>query len=263
VSRRRRPAARGPYLLYAELLRERIPDAKAYPYSLPVMRSFERLEFHPSVTYFVGENGSGKSTLLEGLAVASGMNAEGGGRNFNFATRETHSSLDEALRLAWSTRPRDCFFLRAESFYNVATEIDELGIDLTPYGDVSPHERSHGEGFFALFEHRFKGNGLYFLDEPESALSPKRQLQFLALLHRYVELGGQFVIATHSPILMAYPNALLYEFTRDGLKERRYEETEHFLITRGFLANPARTMGLLFADERDEAASPPQEQDDS
>jgi predicted ATPase len=258
MSRRKRPPARGPYLEYAELLRDRIPDAKAYPYHLPVLRALERLEFHPSVTYFVGENGSGKSTLMEGLAVAAGMNAEGGGRNFNFATRATHSSLDEALRLAWGVqRPRDCFFLRAESFYNVATEVEELRIDLRPYGDISPHERSHGESFFALFEHRFKGNGLYFLDEPESALSPKRQLQFLALLHRYVCLGGQFVIATHSPILMAYPNSRLYEFTRDGLREGRYEVTEHFLVTCGFLANPARTLNLLMTDE--EAA---EEQDD-
>jgi predicted ATPase len=266
MSRRKRPPARGPYLEYAELLRDRIPDAKAYPYHLPVLRALERLEFHPSVTYFVGENGSGKSTLMEGLAVAAGMNAEGGGRNFNFATRATHSSLDEVLRLAWGVqRPRDCFFLRAESFYNVATVLEEMDdiesnspkIIPIAYGGVSPHERSHGESFFALFKHRFMGNGLYFLDEPESALSPKRQLQFLALLHRYVCLGGQFVIATHSPILMAYPNSRLYEFTRDGLREGRYEETEHFLVTRGFLANPARTLNLLMTDE--EAA---EEQDD-
>ncbi len=147
-------------------------------------------------------------------------------------------------------RPRDCYFLRAESFYNVATTVDELGIDLTAYGGISPHERSHGESFFALFEHRFQGNGLYFLDEPESALSPKRQLQFLALLHRYVGLGGQFVIATHSPDLDGLPElAAVRVHARDGLREGRYEETEHFLVTRGFLANPARTLSLLMADE--------------
>lgn len=194
---------------------------------LPAVRNFDRIAFHPSVTYFVGENGSGKSTLMEGLAVVAGMNPEGGGRNFTFSTHATHSPLGDALRLSWGVRrPRDMFFLRAESFYNVASAIDDLDNDpdidpripkiVEGYGGVSPHKLSHGESFFALFEKRFLGNGLYFLDEPESALSPKRQLEFLAILHRYCQLGGQFVVATHSPILMSYPDSLLYEFTPQG-----------------------------------------------
>lgn len=257
---RRRPPSPGPFLLHAELLRERIPDAAQFPYTLPAFRSLERLAFHPKVTFFVGENGSGKSTLLEALAVGCDLNPEGGSRNFNFATRESHSSLSEALRIAKAPRiASDSFFLRAESFHNVATEIERLDKDpggpkiISSYGGVSLHEQSHGESFFALFRNRLGGCGLYLMDEPEAALSPKRQLQFLALLHDYCKRGSQFVIATHSPIIMAYPDSLIYVFGPDGIRPVPYTETEHYLITRGFLANPPRMLAELLSD-RDENA---------
>jgi predicted ATPase len=232
-----------------ELLRERITNPNAYPYNLPAVRHLTTLAFHPRVTFFIGENGSGKSTLLEAIAVACGLNPEGGSHNFNFSTRESHSGLHSCLRLAKRAGAilRDTFFLRAESFYNVATEVDNLGA-LPAYGGKSLHEQSHGESFFAVFQKRIRGNGLYFMDEPEAALSPKRQLEFLATLHEYVKLGGQFIIATHSPIIMAYPNACIYHLSADGICETAYTNTEHYVITRAFLTSPQLALKKLCAD---------------
>ena len=246
---RKRRTSPGPYLVQLDLLRERIPSAGRFPYNLPAVRHLQQLAFHPKVTFFVGENGSGKSTLLEAIAVASDLNPEGGSRNFNFATRASHSALDAYLRLSRTGAvPGDSFFLRAESFYNVASEIERLGV-LNSYGGRSLHEQSHGESFFTLFEKRFGEHGLYLMDEPEAALSPKRQFQFLALLHGHCKEGCQFVIATHSPIIMAYPEARIYLFDREGIRETAYNETEHYLVTRGFLSNPRRTLDILLADE--------------
>jgi predicted ATPase len=234
-----------------ELLRDRVPSFKRFPYSLPAVRNLESLPFHPNVTFLVGENGTGKSTLLEALAVSCDLNPEGGSRNFNFATRASHSQLDVCLRLAKSpTLPRDSYFLRAESFYNVATEIERLGKGLLEaYGGRSLHEQSHGESFFALFRHRLRGDGLYLLDEPEAALSPRRQLEFLTVLHNYCKKGAQFVIATHSPIVMAYPDAWIYVLGSDAIRQVPYMETEHYLISRGFLSNPQRTLRELLSGE--------------
>lgn len=240
-------------------MRDRIRDEREFPFQLPAIKTLSTLAFHPQVTFFIGENGSGKSTLLEALAVKYGLNPEGGSRNFHFATQETHSQLHWVLRIGQTpgTLP-DAYFLRAESFYNVATEIERLDQNdptsrynpprkiIDQYGGQSLHKQSHGESFFALFQHRFNYEGIYFLDEPEAALSPQRQLSFLALIHEYVTQGAQFIIATHSPILMAYPQARILHFSPDGIKEQAYKETEHYRVTRGFLESPERSFRELF-----------------
>jgi predicted ATPase len=257
---RKRKSSPGPYLLHLELLRDRIRDGSRFPYTLPVVRNLTTLPFHPRVTFLVGENGCGKSTLLEAIAVACDLNPEGGSRNFQFATRASHSSLHECVRLAKApVLPADSYFLRAESFYNVASEIERLDKDdptavfrppplIGAYGGKSLHEQSHGESFFALFQNRFRGHGLYLMDEPEAALSPARQLQFLVLLHDYVLRGSQFVISTHSPVIMAYPDACIYVLGSHDIRQVAYTETEHYLITRRFLADPQRSLAELLTD---------------
>lgn len=244
------------YISEIGLKREEIESFDRYPFSLAAIRPLDRLELHPAVTFFVGENGSGKSTLLEAIAVASGFNAEGGSKNFNFGTRESHSELHRFLRITKGLpRPRDGFFFRAESFFNVATTIENLdkepGLDppIGPaYSDRSLHEQSHGESFLALMLNRFHGHGLYLLDEPEAALSPKRQLAILTRIYDLVQEKSQFIIATHSPILMAYPDAIIYEFSQEGIHRVTYEQTEHYRITRDFLSNPQRMMRVLFEE---------------
>ena len=235
------------FLLQVELRRDKVLSFAEYPFSLPVVKTLKRFKLHPSVTFIVGENGSGKSTLLEAIAVAYGFNAEGGSKNFGFATHQSHSVLHEYLRVARGIRrPTDGFFLRAESFYNVATYVDEIGA--TGYGNMSLHDQSHGESFWSLFMHRFKGNGFYILDEPEAALSPARQLALLVRLNDLVQAGSQFLIATHSPILMAYQNAMIHQLTEKGLQPVLYEETEHFTLTKAFLNNPKGMLNELFRD---------------
>ena len=239
------------FVIDMTLRRESVPDLDGYPFNLPAVRHLKVLTFHPAVTFIVGENGSGKSTLLEAIAVALGFNAEGGSRNFHFGTRASHSVLHEYLRIAKGfRRPQDGFFLRAESFFNVATEIDNIGSGLiNSYGGRSLHEQSHGESFMALLTHRFRPKSLYVLDEPEAALSPQRQLAALARIHQLVKQGCQFIIATHSPILMAYPDAKIYACTADGLRRTDYFDTEHYQVTRDFLANPQRMLDVLLADD--------------
>jgi predicted ATPase len=237
------------YISRVTLKREGIDSFERYPFSLPAVRSLDQLDMHPKVTYVAGENGSGKSTLLEAIAVAFGFNAEGGSRHFNFGTRPSHSDLHQYLRIAKGyKRPSTGFFLRAESFFNVATEIENRQVD-AEYGDRPLHEQSHGESFLALITNRFYGKGLYILDEPEAALSPQRQLAVLSLIHDLVQDDSQFIIATHSPILMAYPDAWIYRCGVDGIDRVDYEDTEHFLVTRDFLADPQRMLKVLF--ERD------------
>ncbi len=241
-----------PYLSEVSLKPSAEAHAGSFPFSLPVVRALGRLPLHPQVTFFVGENGSGKSTLLEAIAVAMGFNAEGGSRNFRFATRESHSGLHAHLRLVRGIAlPRDGFFLRAESFFNVSTEIERLDHEgmggglLAAYGGKSLHEQSHGEAFLSLFMERFGGNSFYVLDEPEAALSPQRQLAMLSRLHDLVQDGSQFLIATHSPILMAYPHASIYECGAQGIRKVGYEDTEHYRVMHDFIANPQRMLKVL------------------
>ena len=224
----------------------------AYLEGIPAIAGLGLLELRQPVTFLVGENGSGKSTLLEAVALALGFNPEGGSRNFAFSTRDTHSGLHNYLRLHRGPyRPKDGFFLRAESFYNVATYIDTIPELATSYGGVSLHEQSHGESFLALMEHRFGGRGLYLLDEPEAALSPTRMMSLLVVLHHLVEEHSQFVIATHSPILMAYPGARIYQLSQQGIEPVAYRDTEHYQITRRFLEAPERMLELLFEEDEE------------
>lgn len=236
------------FFLKLEVERDKFPHAR-YPFNLPCLKDLDVLELSPTLTCFVGENGSGKSTLLEAIAVKQELNAEGGGRNFRFATHETHSNLADFLRMPRQRNPRDTFFLRAESYYNVATELHKLNeVDGGAFGAYggSPHERSHGESFLALFDNRLGTNGFYLVDEPEAALSPQRQMALLLVMRRLIDQGCQFIIATHSPIILAYPGALIYEFSEDGVRRIDYEDAECVRITKGFLENPGRYLQALF-----------------
>ncbi len=241
------------YLLEVRLMREKVPSFDDFPFCLPVVRHLETLVLHPAVTFLIGENGTGTSTLLEAMAIVCGFNPEGGSRNFKFTTRASHSDLDRFLRPVRSPRrPKDGFFLRAESFYNVATEIERLDAEpsiappvIDSYGGVSLHQQSHGQAFTSLIRDRFGGKGLYFLDEPEAALSPTRQLSLISRMHELVEDASQFIIATHSPIIMAYPNAQIYLLNEDGITEAEYEECDHFRVTRNFLSNRKKMLQIL------------------
>lgn len=242
------------FLAQVSLRTDKVPGFDGYPFSLPAVRHLDRLDLHPKVTFIVGENGSGKSTLLEAIAVAFGFNAEGGTRNFGFGTRASHSVLHDYLRLSKGfRRPEDGFFFRAESYFNLATEIERLdkGFGLPRiidgYGGKSLHEQSHGESFMALIMHRFRGKGFYVLDEPEAALSPQRQLTLLSRIHQLVTDGSQFIITTHSPIVMAYPDATIYACNANGIEQVRYEDTEHFQVMHDFLVNPKRMLDILMA----------------
>ncbi len=245
-------------LYLREIRRRQGPEQKGYPFSLPAVQHLNKLTLSSPVTFFIGENGAGKSTLLEAVAVGCGFNPEGGSKNFSFSSADTHSSLHEWLTLVKGpVRPKDGFFLRAESFYNVASEVDRLsdmpvfsGRNYLDYfGGVSLHEQSHGESFMALMIHRFWGKGVYILDEPEAALSPTRQLAMLARIAQLVREDSQFIIATHSPILMAYPGAQIFSLEEKGIFEMNWEETEHYKITRRFLENPGPMLRELMREE--------------
>ena len=243
------------YIREVLLNRTEVPSFDAYPFCLPPVGQLDCLPLHPAVTFLVGENGTGKSTLLEAIAVAYGFNAEGGSRNFSFSTRESHSELAKYITLVKGTEsPKDGYFLRAESFFTVATEIERLdsggggGRVIDAYGGKSLHEQSHGESFLSLLLHRFRGHGLYILDEPEAALSPQRQLALLRRIHHLVQDGSQFVIATHSPIVLAYPDAKIVSLSADGMSDTGYEDTDHYQLTLTFLQNPTRMLAAILED---------------
>lgn len=231
------------FIISLELIKDKIISTDEYPFNLPVVKYLGKIELHENVTFFIGENGTGKSTLLEALAVQYGFNPEGGSKNFNFSTQATHSLLSDVIRIAKGIKkPKDGYFLRAESFYNVATNIDQIekegGGMLGSYGGKSLHEQSHGESFFSLFLHRFFGNGVYILDEPEAALSPQRQLAFLVRMHELVKKNSQFIIATHSPIILSYPNSKVIQISQNGFEEISYKDSEHYSLYKNFLNNP-------------------------
>ncbi len=241
---------KGGFLRWVEL-DEDGADPAAYPFALPVvtgLRKAGRLELDPKVTFLIGDNGTGKSTLIEAMAVAAGFNPEGGSPNFSFATRATESVLGEHLRLVRGLgKPRTGFFLRAESFYNVATEIENLGMERA-YGGRSLHERSHGESFLDLVGHRFGPQGLYLLDEPEAALSVYGCLAVIARIQELTAQGSQFVIATHSPILLAAPGARILQIDADGgISRVGYDDAEPVALTRSFLAEPQLYLRHLLA----------------
>jgi predicted ATPase len=237
-------------------------DRRSYPLNLPAFRGVRTLDLDPQMTIFVGENGSGKSTLIEAIAVAAGFNAEGGTTNFNFATQGHRPELAKHLRLVRGTlRPRTGFFLRAESFFNVATEIERL--DQEPsvaarigpaYGPKPLHEVSHGESFLSLAMHRFGAKGLYILDEPEAAMSPFGCLALVRRFHDLVQQGSQFVIATHSPIVMAFPGALIYVLSETGPDRSEWENLDHVKVLTDFMNHKDTVIAELFSDPRSESS---------
>ena len=244
-----------PTILELTLVRERITSFAVYPFNIPGIRSLHTLQFPKPVTFFVGENGSGKSTLLEAIAVQSGLNAEGGTKHLNFNTMPSHSELFKCIRLTKSAHAcSDGFFLRAESFYNVASELDRIGHgDPTRnwYGGKSLHEQSHGESFLSLMENRFRNGGYFLLDEPEAALSIQRQLATLRLFDVLVDRGSQFIIATHSPILLAYPGATIYEFSERGIHPIEYEQTDSYLTMHAFLQHREQMIADILSHDED------------
>ena len=234
------------------------PPEESYLSELPVVKNLlkmKELRFTSDVVFLVGENGTGKSTLLEAIAVSMGFNTEGGTRNFRFSTVDTHSELNEYITVVKGFHPRDGFFLRAESFYNAASYIDRIdsgfsfgGPVIDSYGGVSLHEQSHGESFLALVKNRFGGNGIYLLDEPEAALSPSRQMTLMVLMNELLGKNSQFVIATHSPMLMTFPGAQVMELTEDDIRTVPYDQTGHFQLTKRFLNYPEKMLDVLLGE---------------
>lgn len=253
MARSTKQEQRGRFLRAAKIAVRSTADGASplldFPFTVPAIRAFaamERLNFHHQVTFLVGENGSGKSTLLEGLADALRFPEQGGTRNFNRDPGEPFTQLRRYLVLERTgDLPIENYYLRAESFFNLATQIDELMLQ-PGYGGTSLHQRSHGEGFLALLQYRLEGNGLYLMDEPEAALSVQSQFAALGFIRRLVQTGSQFIIATHSPILLAYPDAWIYRLSEDGLERVAYENTEPYFLTRSFLDNPARMLRQIF-----------------
>jgi predicted ATPase len=225
------------FLKSLSLLRENIDSFDNYPFSIPAIKNLSEIEFKSMVTFFVGENGTGKSTLLEAIAEQCSFNTAGGGRNNTYKVHAAEAGLANFIRLSWMPKITNGFFLRAESFYHFATHIDMVDdTGYRDYGGRSLHQQSHGESFLSLFMNRFKGKAIYLLDEPEAALSPARQLAFLKILHDLSSRGdAQFIIATHSPILMGYPNAIILNFDKSKIEEIAYEMTDHYQITKYFL----------------------------
>lgn len=233
--------------------REQIADPSAYPFSILALRDLRELALDPAVTFFVGENGSGKSTLVEAIAIAAKLNPEGGSRFVTLKTADAHSGLHRYVRLVRGTRRiRDGYFLRAESFFNVATYFEQMAKEdpraLVPYGGKSLHAQSHGESFLALIGNRFGADSFFVLDEPEAALSLRGQLALMRRMYELIAQGSQFVVSTHSPVLLGYPAATIYALSESGIARIAYEETENYTLTRSFLDDRDQFFRHLFED---------------
>lgn len=252
----------GPILDKIRIDSNKSADLSAYPFSLNIIKNIKEIIFPNQVTFFVGENGTGKSTILEVIATKAGFGIEGGSKNISFNTADEMynnqiKTFSSAVILSWRKKPNDGYFFRAESFFNLANHIDNLAKDggqgkyivYSNYGGKSLHEQSHGESFLAFFKNRIGGGGLYILDEPEAALSPQRQLSLLRIINDLCKNPeSQFIIATHSPILLAYPNSTIYSCDGEGLGKINYKDTKHYEITKGFLDNPDQYLKHLFAE---------------
>ncbi|MBS1987751.1 AAA family ATPase [Candidatus Dependentiae bacterium] len=253
------PLLQGPLLDKAKIVLQTSTDVNQYPFSLNIIKNLKEIVFPTQVTFFVGENGTGKSTILEAIANKAGFGSEGGSKNINFKTSEEKTyagvqGLAENITLSWRYKPKYGYFFRAESFFNVANHIDYLArIDhkaYAPYGGKSLHEQSHGESFLSFFKNSLSDNSFFILDEPEAALSPQRQLSLMVIINELCKNShAQFIIATHSPILLAYPNATIYSCDSEILKSISYFDTEHYQITKRFLDNPGHYMHHLFNSE--------------
>lgn len=245
------------YLKRISLEWERADNRDVYPFNIPAISNIDSLNVDHNVVFIVGENGTGKSTLLEAVAYKCGFGIGGGGRNNDIGLSEESSLLASIMRLSWMPKINSGFFLRAETFFDFARHLDEMAKDpfsggrkvYDAYGGKSLNQQSHGEAFLSLFMNRFGGRSLFILDEPEAALSPQRQFAFLRLIYELEQSGNaQFIIASHSPILMAYPGAVIYLCEDDGFKHVNYEETDHYRLTKAFLDNPERLLNQLFMD---------------
>jgi len=247
---RKKPSAilGSPFLTRVDLWPDRIQSG-VHPFTLPLLSPDFELTFSTPVTFLVGENGSGKSTLLEALAWALGFGAQGGNRDTSYVEGADGHVLGSALHLYWRQKVTDGFFLRAETFFNFASYLEEVNSTFLAYGGKSLHRQSHGEAFLSLFKHRFE-DGVYLLDEPEAALSPQRQLVFLRILQQLTASKiAQFVIATHSPMLLTFPGATILTLEDGAIRSVSYQETEHYRLTRDFLNAPDRFYQHLFATD--------------
>lgn len=238
------------FLTGIRFLRDQVEDFEQYPFTIPAVNSMEQVELSNPITFFVGENGSGKSTLLEAIADKCEFNTAGGGRNNNYDVHASESVLGEYIRLSWRPKVTNGFFMRAESFYHFATHLEDVDEDgFRSYGGRSLHKQSHGESFLSLFLNRFNGRALYLLDEPEAALSPQRQLTFLRILKELTtQENCQFIIATHSPILLGYPDAQILSFDGGTIEEIDYEMTDHYRITKYFLDHREKFLNEILED---------------
>lgn len=238
------------FITKISLDREDVENFDKYPFNIEVIKNFKELRLNKQVTFLVGENGIGKSTLIEAIAVSLNLNPEGGTQNFTFKTRDTHSNLSNYMRVSTPNIPKTKFFLRAESFYNFSSEVQRLveedyfGTLYKSYGG-NLHECSHGESFIQLVQNRFTDNGLYILDEPEAALSPQRQMTLLCLINDLVKNGSQFIIATHSPILISYRDGEILDLN-NNFKKVEYKDTDIYKTYKMYLDNPERMQERLF-----------------